>query len=445
MVTMQQGRNQRGSTLRRFNLAVAAALVTALAAATVSLPAVPAAAQSGCRQRPAPADPVPELPWAQSWFSPERIWPLSRGSEVVVAVIDSGVDADHPQLEGGHILSGTDLLEEPAGAHVDCDSHGTAVASIIAAAPIEGVGFAGLAPDALILPVRVAERGADATDPQQAPPVEPEVFATAIRWAVDHDARVINASIVFYRDHPVIADAIAEAVDRGVVVVAAVGDPPSAGTVVTPYPAAYPGVVGVGAVGYDTAGRLTTSSYAGPHVDLVAPGVAVTAAVAGGEGHTYWSGSSFAAPFVSAAVALLLAAEPDLTGLEAVERLFATADPGPGSNEASGHGVVNPYRALTERLTDGEPAEAAPLPEVAVDPVAEARAERWRRASMLAATITLAIVTVVGLAVGGRAVARRGHARGWRPVRQPLRPTETPVVEAPERLFFTIPSPRGRR
>jgi type VII secretion-associated serine protease mycosin len=447
---MQQQRHPGPGTLQRFYAAVVAGLL--VGAGAVALPSATepaAAAQAGCRQPPQPADPIPELPWAQNWFAPQRLWPLSDGDGVVIAVVDTGADTDHPQLAGGQVRAGTDLLPEPAGAHVDCDSHGTAVASIIAASRVDGIGFAGLAPGAEILPVRVVEQGADSASPDRAPPVDPEMFADAIEWAADHGARVINASIVFYRDHPAIAKAVQHAVDRGVLVVAAVGNQhETGGEPLVPYPAAYPGVVGVGAIGYDRAvdGEpvLAPTSYVGEHVDLVAPGHGVTAAVAVA-GHRQWSGSSFAAPFVSAAAALLLAAEPKLTVAEVADRLYATADPGPGPRAWSGHGVVNPYRALTERVVGGAPVAAEPPAEAVVDPVAEARATRWRQAAQTAVLLGVGAVAVFMVTAAGVAAWRRGRRLGWRPARHREPAPGELAAGDPERVFFTVPTTRGQR
>lgn len=444
MDTMPHPRHPRAASLHKLYAGVVAVF---LGGAMVTLPplAAPAMAQQGCRQQPAPAEVIPEVPWAQSWLAPERVWPMSRGRGVVVAVVDSGVDAGHPQLRQADVRAGTDLLEEPLGGRVDCDSHGTAVASIIAAAAVDGVGFAGLAPEVTILPVRVAERNQPPTDPEAEPPVTPGTFATGIRWATDQGADIINLSVAFYRDHRAIADAVQRAVRRGVLVVAAVGNVPSGeGVDLTPYPAAYPGVIGVGPI--DPGGAVPDGAYAGPHLDLLAPGVQVTAAAAR-QGHFLWAGSSFAAPFVSATAALLLAADPDFTAAELTQRLLATADPGPGSREAAGYGVVNPYRAFTERLTGGEPGAAEPPAEVVVDPVAEARSQRWQRAGQLALLVTIGAAVLVALVVGGAAVWRRGSRYGWRPARRPDPPKPEPTEDpddAPERRFFRVPTPRDQ-
>jgi len=444
MATMQQQRNRRTSTLQRIYAAVAAGFLAVLPAGTAS------ATQDACRRPPEPAQEVPELPWAQQWFAPERLRPLSRGQDVVVAVIDSGVDTRHPQLRDARVLAGTDLLSEPAGAHVDCESHGTAVASIIAATPVDGIGFAGLAPDAQILPIRVAEQGVATTGPDRPSQVDADTFARAVDWAVAQDAQVINVSVVFYQDDPAIAEAVGRAVDRGVVVVAAVGpaQPDPSADAPIPYPAAYPGVLGVGSFELGANGTPELASAAGPFLDLVAPGEAVTAAAAPAGHHATWSGSSFAAPFVSATAALLLAADPELPAGTLAEQLVATGDPGPAGPAGTAYPVVNPYRALTERRADGPPVAAGPPePEVA-DPAAAARAARWDRAGRLAATVTIAAATALALAAGGAAVWRRGQQRGWRPAPSASRPAARSAPEpAPgeaERAFYIVPTPRDR-
>lgn len=434
MVTAQLRRSLRPRPLQTYCAVAAVAAVLGVSA--------PAAAQDGCRRASEPADPIPGVPWAQTWFDPARVHSLSDGDGVRVAVVDTGVDATHRQLADGQVLEGADLLPEPLGGRVDCDGHGTAVASLIAASRVDGTGFFGLAPGAEILPVRVADQQPDSSGASEQL-VDAETLADAIRWATDHDADVINLSIVFYRDHRAIADAVQEALDEDVVVVAAVGNPITFPNEVTPYPAGYEGVLGVGAIGYDSRGDLTTSSYVGPEVDLVAPGVLVTAAAAGGDGHLPRSGSSFAAPLVSAAAALVRAADRELTGAEVVDRLLATADYGPGSRDASGYGVVNPYRALTERPIGGAPVAATAPHGSAPDPAAVARAQRWRQAVTLALVITGGALGFGALAVAGRTAWRRGQRLHWRSTRRPEQP-ERATVDAPERVFFTVPTARER-
>ncbi|MGC7095106.1 S8 family serine peptidase [Amycolatopsis lurida] len=141
---------------------------------------VTAAPPPGACGDPEPASPtVTELPWAQKTLDVPAVHQHGTGAGVVATVTDSGVDADHPQLrQPGKVLRSEDFFlvgDLPGG--FDCVSHGTGVASIIAAAPIGGVGFTGLAPDATILPVRVSK--SDSTD-GAAEGIDPEAFARGI-------------------------------------------------------------------------------------------------------------------------------------------------------------------------------------------------------------------------------------------------------------------------
>src|SRR5689334_6196233 len=146
----------------------------------------PAAAQPPANQRCdlAVTGPVPGRPWAQQRLDYERVWPLTRGSGVTVAVVDTGVQGSHPQLRGG-VLPGIDVVNGGT-AETDCVGHGTLVAGLLAARPADGTGFAGVAPAATVLPVRVTNSQQGSAGP----------LATGIRRAVDAHAQVINVSIV---------------------------------------------------------------------------------------------------------------------------------------------------------------------------------------------------------------------------------------------------------
>jgi type VII secretion-associated serine protease mycosin len=326
------------------------ALVGPVAAASpaYAVPPCPASASAGGAQ-------VTAVPWAQERYAPQRISPLADGSGVTVAVIDSGVDAHHPQLAGA-VRPGTDLLDSGDGT-VDCVSHGTAVASIIAARPAAAISFRGLAPAAEILPVRVSEQQVLEAGPSGRT-VPAAGLAQAIRYAVGHGAAVINLSVVLYRDDRAVRAAVRYAVDRDVVVVAAVGNQHPEGDRV-PYPAAYDGVLGVGAIGPD--GARVPSSPAGSYVDIVAPGAQVTAATRV-RGHGTYEGTSFATPFVSATAALVRQYWPGLPAAAVIRRILATADPTPGGRgNEYGYGALNPYRAVTEQVATGAPETASPL------------------------------------------------------------------------------------
>ncbi|MGB2568791.1 type VII secretion-associated serine protease mycosin [Micromonospora citrea] len=403
-------------------VALAAALLTGLPAVAVSSvtpagAAVPApvaarAAAPGCAAPPAPARAVAALPWAQQRYAPERLAPLATGAGVTVAVIDSGVDRRHPQLRG-QVLDGADFLDPGGDGSRDCAGHGTGVASIIAAAPGDGVAFQGLAPRARILPVRVSEQQV-VEGRESGRTVSAAEFARAIRWAVDHDADVLNLSVVLYADDPAVRAAVGYAVRRDVVVVAAAGNLHDSGDP-RPYPAAYEGVLGVGAIGSD--GSRADFSQTGPYVDLVAPGGDVLMA-APGQGHHRAEGTSYAAPFVAATAALIRQYRPDLTAAQVAERIVSTADPAPGDRGSGGYGagVLNPYRAVAD--TGSGPVAYRPpatLPADRPDPALLARSDRRAAArdrALLVAGITgAAVAAAVLLAL----VLPRGVRRGWRP------------------------------
>lgn len=364
-----------------------------------------------CQNPTASGATIRQVPWAQKMLGVERAWPFSTGHGVLVAVVDSGVDSAHPQLaKSGKVLPGFDFIRGKPGADFDCISHGTAVASIIAADRAPGIGFRGVAPGTRILPVRVSESEPDEQNTGNA--VQPKVFAKAIRYAVDHGARVVNLSVVMYSDVPVVRAAVRYAEAKGALLVAAAGNQHqnNGGTDPIPYPAAYPGVIGVGAI--TIGGTRLGASQVGPYVDLVAPGGGVLAATRS-HGYVFWDGTSFATPFVSATAALVRAEFPSLSPARVASRLFATADPAPGNSAEYGHGIVDPYRAVTEGLAGANSAAAAkPLTKPTPDVAAHRRAARARHRA--AAATRMALYTIAAgvfvLLVGVVLRPRRGRS-----------------------------------
>ncbi|ASW53236.1 type VII secretion-associated serine protease mycosin [Plantactinospora sp. KBS50] len=348
------------------------------------------------------------IPWTQLRYPPDRLAALATGRGVTVAVIDSGVDATYPQL-AGRVLAGTDFLDPGGDGRRDCVGHGTAVASIVAAAPRPGSAVRGLAPDVRILPVRVSEQQmVDGRTSGRAG--TPDQFAQAIRWSVQHHADVLNLSVVLYRDDPAVRQAVRYALAHDVVVVAAVGNLHEEGDPRS-YPAAYPGVIGVGSIGPD--GRRSSFSQVGPDVDVAAPGAEVTAA-AGPHGAGPHDGTSYAAPFVSATAALVRQYRPTLNAVQVGERILAGTDPAPEAGAGYGAGVLDPERAMTER--PGAPAAARPdVPVPAPDH--DAARHSARRAAAHRAALLVASVAVLGalLSVAAAAVLPRGRRRRWAP------------------------------
>ncbi|MET7875878.1 type VII secretion-associated serine protease mycosin [Micromonospora profundi] len=401
------------------SLSIARPVLAGLSAALLTgavLP--PAAAHAALREAPAcatpfaPVRPVDATPWPQQRYDPARLTPLTTGAGVTVAVVDSGVDRVHPQL-AGRVRAGTDLLDPGGDGGRDCAGHGTGVASIIAATPRSGIAFHGLAPGARILPVRVSEQQV-VQGRESGRTVSADEFARAIRWAVDHDADVVNLSVVLYTDDPQVRAAVQYALDRDVVLVAAAGNLHDSGNP-RPFPAAYDGVLGVGAIAVD--GARAAFSQIGAYVDLVAPGSDVLVA-APGQGHQRVEGTSYAVPFVAATAALLRSYRPELTAAQVAQRIVATADPAPGAGHGGGYGagVLNPYRAVTE--TGGgatAPRPVAALADDRADPVLLARQERRATARDRALAVGAVIGTVAVAVVLLALVLPRGARRRWRP------------------------------
>jgi membrane-anchored mycosin MYCP len=382
---------------------------------------------------------VRQLPWAQDVLMPERGWPYSTGAGVTVAVIDSGVDADHPQLRrAGRVLPGRDFfLVGKLPGNYDCVSHGTGVASIIAADAATGIGFRGVAPGARVLPVRVTDR--ETGDGGSTRLVDPNVLARGIAYAVDQGAKVINLSMSGDQDEAPVRKAVAYAIRKDVVVVAAVGNGQQndSGGVLASYPASYPGVLGVGAI--DMSGARLSGSQVGPYVDLVAPGDGVLAATRR-TGHAYVTGTSFATPFVAATAALVRSAWPKLTAAQVIQRLQGTATPARGGTSSMeyGAGIVDPYRAVTEGMIT---TPAKTLPQLRMPPPDQnklAVLAWWRSAGAQARQLTLLAVGGALLVALVSCILLAGRRRRWAAGRSHLaQPTSRPPTEdlPPEYLF----------
>ncbi|TDC30466.1 type VII secretion-associated serine protease mycosin [Kribbella albertanoniae] len=397
----------------------------------------------GLCQNADPARPaIRDLPWAQQLLDPAQVWPYSTGAGVLVAVIDSGVDADHPQLRGrGKVGTGEDFFQVgPLRANFDCDSHGTAVAGIIAADSVSGVGFRGIAPGARILPVRVTDRGSTDGATKE---LDPLVVAQGIRYAADRGAKVINMSLAGIDDDRAIRTAITYAQRKDALIVAAAGNQQRDGNLLPSYPANYPGVLGVGAT--DTAGVRLQSSQIGKYVDLVAPGGGVLGLARRG-GHNYYSGTSFAVPFVAGTAALVRAAWPKLTAQQVAQRLMATALPARGGSDrySYGAGVVDPYRAVTEGLSAERPAAVPAMVHPPVDEAAVAKATAEGHLMSQAWTRVLGMFVVALLGVLLALVVPAAVKRRWRPAHAPSLAGEPLRDDPPDQLFLLPPPPAER-
>ena len=256
-------------------------------------------------------------------------WGVTTGKGVTVAVIDTGVKANHedlPNLRRVEVTNGN----EPLGLD-DATGHGTHVAGIIGAAMGNGKGGAGIAPGATILSLRVVNAAGYIYD---------SALIAALRTAVKNGAQIVNISIGGTAYNAVFQKVINEAAEAGVTVVAAMGND---GTNCLNYPAGYDNVIGVVSVDR-TNNRASGSSY-GTWGDVAAPGAAVWSTTNNGS-YGPKSGTSMASPVVAGVAALYKSVHPDATPAKITARLKATATKG-GSD--LGAGIVNAAAALSEK------------------------------------------------------------------------------------------------
>jgi type VII secretion-associated serine protease mycosin len=296
---------------------------------------------------PSGTDTLRDLQWDLGKIHVPAAWERSTGSDVVVAVIDTGVDGAHPDLEG-NVLTGYDAIEDTEGGDYDGNGHGTHVAGTVAAIAGNGEGIAGIAPDAKVLPVRVLDADGSGFSSDT---------AEGIVWAVDNGAQIINLSLGASTPTAAEKAAVAYAREHGVTVVAAAGNERQEGSPVS-YPAAYDGVVAVAAT--DSRDKVGSYSNRGDYVDVSAPGSGIVSTYPAeltedGEAYASLNGTSMAAPHVAAVAALLKAYRPEITPDGIEEVLEGTAvDLGTAGFDADhGHGRIDAAAALAALAGDG--------------------------------------------------------------------------------------------
>ncbi|QDN59456.1 type VII secretion-associated serine protease mycosin [Streptomyces sp. S1D4-14] len=317
------------------------------------------------------ADSTRSQQWYLDAMHADEMWRTSTGKGITVAVIDTGVDADNPDLKG-RVLDGKDFAPSTRAGdeHTDYDGHGTGMAGLIAGTGAYGGGNGafGLARGADILPVRMP--GTDEVNPFAVS----SYFSKAIRYAADSGAQVINVSMGGGMSTPELTAAVKYALDKGSLVFAAVGNDADK-THHIDYPAATPGVVGVAAVGKNL--RRTSWSQYGPQVDLSAPGEDMVHACGGKTGLCKTSGTSDATAIASASAALIWSKHPTWTNNEVLRVMLNTiGGPTDGTkrNDSIGYGIVRPRIAL-QTPGDPGPADKYPLPDLeAASPSANASA-----------------------------------------------------------------------
>lgn len=312
-----------------------------------------------------PNDPSFAAQWGLAKINCPAAWDRTTGSaNITVGVLDTGIDLDHPEL-AALLVPGQDMVDlgpnptPPAGFRFEGDfqgrdnvpqdevGHGTHVAGTIACASNNNAGVAGVTWSCRLMPVKVLTRIVNLTNPNDVRGVGSSAdIAAGIRWAVDNGARVLNLSLSGPVETQVERDAVAYAISRGAVVVAAMGN--NGGQIVR-FPAAFPDVVAVGAI--DQNDQRAPFSNTGPHIDVAAPGVGVLSTV-WDNGFATFDGTSMASPHVAGVAALILSCNGNLTGPQVADIIRTTARPlqvNPGDpvpNDTFGHGCVDALAAV---------------------------------------------------------------------------------------------------
>ncbi|MED1950531.1 S8 family peptidase [Brevibacillus centrosporus] len=294
-----------------------------------------------------PNDPYyTEYQWNLPLIGMEQSWDVSEGSsDVIVAVVDTGVDMEHPEFEG-KLVEGYNVLDG-SNKPQDDNGHGTHVSGVIAAKTNNKDGIAGMTWKSKLMPIKAigADGSGSAVD-----------IAQGIYWATDHGADVINLSVGNYTSSAALKEACKYAYDNNVVLVAASGndasDQPS-------YPAAYDEVLSVAAV--DHLKERADFSNFGDYVDVAAPGVDIPSTYIYSD-YASLSGTSMACPHVAALAALVRSVHPDMKSHDVMELIRSSAlDLGPpGHDQLYGFGMIDVNRTLRQLHTEPAQSEQAP-------------------------------------------------------------------------------------
>ena len=275
--------------------------------------------------------------WGIKKIDLEKAWDYTTGSKsTVVAVIDSGVDLSHPDLQG-QIVGGYNFIFRDTDIY-DINGHGTFVSGIIGASTDNNLGICGVNWDVKIMPLQAVYGDGSIYDSD---------VIDAIIFAADNGADVINLSLGGPQTSAAIQNAIDYAIARNVTVVAAVGND---GNSTLNYPAACTGVIGVGSTNsYDS---VSSFSQRNSSVDIVAPGEGITSTCITTSGYATTSGTSFSAPHVSGVAALLLSIDPKLTPSQITNILQSSSiDLGtPGRDDQYGYGRLDSFMAVKSTL-----------------------------------------------------------------------------------------------
>lgn len=281
-------------------------------------------------------DPGYSSQWALAWTNANRLWGIAKQKRpIIVAVVDTGVDYNHPDLQGRVLYTnGYDFVNNDPDP-MDDNGHGTHCAGIIAAQTNNYLGIAGIAGELSIavLPVKVMDSAGSGRS---------DDIASGIIWAANHGANIINLSIGTQGESEDISAAVEYASSQGALIVAAAGNDNSDADLCTP--ASDPGVFTVAAT--NPLNTRAVFSNTGNCIEIAAPGVRILSTVPGA-GYEAWSGTSMAAPVVSGIAAVLMACNEQMGAVEVMALINSTAlDIGShGYDEKTGNGLIDAWEA----------------------------------------------------------------------------------------------------
>jgi membrane-anchored mycosin MYCP len=364
--------------------------------------------------------------WGWLRLAPEQAWPRTRGDGVLVALVDSGVDGALPQL-AGRVTSGADVVSGSGRGNTDCLGTGTAMAGLIGAQSTQGGGPGGMAPGAVIVPIRVATTS---------PTARPADQASGIEIAISTGATVLAVGSYVDIRESVVARAIAKAADHNMVVVMEAPTNDAASTVGRTLVDESPGapILRVGGIGID--GGLA-DKYVSNSIDVVAPGVGVTSLGINGTGYFEGTGTRYAVAYVAGHAALVRATQPNATAAEVVRRIKETASRmggSPAPDPTYGWGLIDPEKA-TEPLPTAPSAASAPPAKEADIPI-----------GALVVTVIVAVVVLLLLVMRVRWAVRKG-SRQDESETTPMGPDHPPPSQPPGGDVRHVPpresAPRG--
>ncbi len=282
--------------------------------------------------------------WGLTKIRAPRAWDIVTGTNsTIIAIVDSGIDLDHPDLScAGKLTAGYDFVNGDVDPDDDL-GHGTHVAGIAGACTDNDLGVAGMSWGARLMPVKVLDASGSGSYRD---------VRDGIYWAVDHGAQIINLSLGGYEDSHTMYDAVLYAYNHGVLVTAAAGNcAQGCNGYINPimYPGAYTSTLAVAAT--DAGDNHASFSEYHPYVDVAAPGVGIYSTYLGG-GYGTKSGTSMATPFVSGLAGLIRSVDPTLTQDEIQGIIESTAEDlgPPGKDDKFGHGRIDVWRAVSSQF-----------------------------------------------------------------------------------------------